>query len=75
MGPYVVDFVCHTARLVVEVDGGQHGRDEVIVRDQLRTEWFEQEGYNVIRFWNNDVMKNMDGVMQIIAQHLAYSTD
>ena len=66
IGPYVVDFACMAARLVVELDGSQHGIDENIARDAGRTGWLEAAGYRVIRFWNNDLINNMDGVLESI---------
>ena len=66
IGPYVADFACMAARLIVEVDGSQHGRDDVRRRDERRTRWLEAEGYRVLRFWNNDLTTNMDGVLQAI---------
>jgi len=66
IGPYVVDFACMAARLIVEVDGSQHGRDDKLKRDEARTRWLEAEGYRVIRFWNNDLTRNMDGVLEAI---------
>lgn len=66
IGRYIADFVCHGARMVVEVDGGQHAtRSET---DQLRTKALEANGYRVLRFWNNDVLNNIDGVLEDI-QH------
>jgi adenine-specific DNA-methyltransferase len=62
LGPYVADFCCLEARLVVEVDGGQH--DEK--RDARRTAWLKQQGFRVVRFWNNDVLTNLDGVLEVI---------
>ncbi|QNN68640.1 endonuclease domain-containing protein [Sphingomonas lutea] len=59
---YIADFVCHRAKLVIEVDGGQH-REDV---DGVRTANIEAEGYRVIRFWNNDVLGNPDGVWTLI---------
>ena len=59
---FIVDFVCHRAKLVIEVDGGQH--DTAV--DAKRTAIIEQEGYCVIRFWNNDVLGNPDGVWTVI---------
>jgi len=64
IGPYVVDFACLSIGLVIEVDGGQHSwrsRD-----DSRRTKWLEAHGYRVLRFWNNDVLGNIDGVLQVI---------
>jgi very-short-patch-repair endonuclease len=66
IGPYVADFACMAARLIVEVDGSQHGRDDVHRRDERRTRWLEAEGYRVLRFWNNDLTTNMDGVLEAI---------
>jgi very-short-patch-repair endonuclease len=58
LGPYVVDFFCAEARLVIEADGGQHADD-----GETRTRWIEAQGYRVIRFWNNDVLGNTEGVL------------
>ncbi|MSP47154.1 MAG: DUF559 domain-containing protein [Xanthobacteraceae bacterium] len=68
IGPFVVDFVCREIRLVIEVDGGQHATDP---RDPPREQWLTDHGYQVIRFWNNDVLGNMDGVLQTILSALA----
>ncbi len=62
--PYVVDFVCDDAKLVIEVDGGQHDWNRA--KDEIRTRFIESLGFRVIRFWNNDVLSNMDGVLQQI---------
>lgn len=62
LGPYVVDFCCWEAKLVVEVDGGQHNEED----DARRTAWLERQGYRVIRFWNNDVLTNLEGVLHTI---------
>jgi len=67
MGPYVVDFFCPKAKLVIEVDGGQHDDN---VKDVSRTRWLEERGYRVLRFWNNDVLANTDGVLQSILEAL-----
>jgi len=64
LGPYVADFVCFAARLIVEVDGGQHA--DQVARDTERTMWLEAQGYRVLRFWNNDVLRNTDGVIEAI---------
>ncbi len=69
IGRYVVDFVCHERRLVVELDGETHlGREEA---DRARTAVLEAAGFQVIRFWNNDVMGNIEGVVEAIAEALA----
>jgi very-short-patch-repair endonuclease len=66
IGPYVVDFACMAAHLVIELDGSHHGVGENIARDEVRTRWLEAAGYRVIRFWNNDLVDNMDGVLESI---------
>ena len=63
IGPYVVDFVSLQARLIIEIDGGQHRQDVDAVRDA----WLRKQGFRVCRFWNNDVHSNIEGVMQVIA--------
>lgn len=68
IGPYIVDFVCLSARLVIEVDGGQHADD--VAWDTARTRWLESQGYRVIRFWNNEVLGNPDGVYEVILREL-----
>ncbi len=60
-GHYIADFVSHGAKLVVEVDGGQHG--EQALADAQRSKFIEGQGYRVLRFWNNEVLKNIDGVL------------
>jgi very-short-patch-repair endonuclease len=66
IGPYFADFACHERRLVIEVDGGQHGEDTHVAADAARTAYLESRGYRVLRFWNNDVMANIDGVLSVI---------
>ncbi len=66
IGPYIADFACMAERLIVEVDGSQHGDDEGLRRDDARTRWLQSEGYRVIRFWNNDVMSRTDAVLETI---------
>jgi very-short-patch-repair endonuclease len=62
--PYIVDFACLTIKLVIEVDGGQHNVNKVA--DDRRTAWLESQGYKVMRFWNNEVLQNLDGVLEAI---------
>jgi very-short-patch-repair endonuclease len=69
LGTYIVDFVCLPARLIIEVDGGQHA--EQVARDEARTVWLESQGFRVIRFWNSDVLGNMEGVLHVIGERLA----
>ena len=61
---------CEKCGLVVEVDGSQHGDDANKARDETRTQWLTSNGYRVLRFWNNDVLQNMDGVLQTILETL-----
>jgi very-short-patch-repair endonuclease len=68
VGPFVCDFMCREAQLVIEVDGGQHDRLEG--RDRQRTASIEAEGFRVIRFWNNEVLENLDGVLLTILNAL-----
>ena len=63
---FIVDFASHRAKLVIEVDGGQHGS----VADADRTRVLEDEGYRILRFWNNEVLGNADGVYAAIAAAL-----
>jgi very-short-patch-repair endonuclease len=68
IGPFIADFVCHEARLIVEIDGGQHDPSSEL---QKRRTWFlESEGYRVLRFWNNEVLDNPGGVQTAIAEDL-----
>ncbi len=64
MGRYIVDFVCLDGRLVIELDGGQH--TEQVPCDQRRISWLRSQGYTVLRFWNNDVMQQLEGVLEQI---------
>ena len=68
IGPYIVDFVHFTARLVIEADGGQHNESE---RDLRRDAWLESEGYRVLRFWNDDILKNTEVVLEVIFKAVA----
>jgi very-short-patch-repair endonuclease len=68
IGPFTVDFVCREQRLVIEVDGGQHATDP---RDAVRDQWLIDHRYRVLRFWNNDVLSNIDGVLETIATALS----
>jgi very-short-patch-repair endonuclease len=70
IGPYFADFACHERRLVIEVDGGQHGEAEQMATDAARTEFLAARGYRVLRFWNNDVFENIDGVLETICAAL-----
>lgn len=64
LGRYIVDFANHNLGIVIEIDGGQHA--ERIERDAIRSKFLRSEGYRVIRFWNNEVLTNIDGVLEVI---------
>ena len=66
IGRYIVDFVCHEKRLIIEVDGGQHAIDKD--RDAKRDKWLNEQGYKVLRFWNNEVLTNIEGVLELIRE-------
>ena len=66
LGPYIVDFACFDPRLIVEIDGGQHAL--AAKRDAARTAWLVARGYRVLRFWNNEVLANPDGVRRTILE-------
>ena len=72
MGPFIVDFVSREARLIIELDGGQHAVHQR--EDELRTRFLEHEGYRLLRFWNTDVLGNLEGVLQRIAENLRAAT-
>ena len=61
---YIVDFVCREKKIIIEIDGGQHNTPDNILADEQRTKYLEAKGYKVIRFWNNEIIKNIDGVYQ-----------
>jgi very-short-patch-repair endonuclease len=66
IGPYIVDFFCPSAKLIVELDGSQHGRDKVAAYDEDRSRFLISKGYRVIRFWNTEVTKDRDSVAEAI---------
>lgn len=68
IGPFIVDFCCLERGLIVELDGGQHAKRNAA--DQQRTRFLEGVGYQVLRFWDNDVLSNLDGVLEKISQAL-----
>ena len=71
IGPYIVDFYCPEQSLVIEVDGDSHANADQIVRDQLRDKYFQSLGLRVIRYFNNDIVKNLAGVLEDLAEKLA----
>jgi very-short-patch-repair endonuclease len=70
IGPYVVDFVCHAEKLVIEVDGDSHYTDAGLSRDAVRTAFLATSGYRVLRFTNLDVLQNREGVFDVVAAAL-----
>ncbi|HVA68641.1 MAG TPA: endonuclease domain-containing protein [Candidatus Binataceae bacterium] len=71
IGPYVADFVCLEARLVVEVDGGDHDTKERRRADAARSYYLERHGYRVLRFWNNEIMSNIEGALERISEGIS----
>ena len=69
IGPFIVDFACVEQKIIVEVDGGQHS-DARVTYDRDRTEWLRTKGYTVLRFWNNDIMRDVESVLEAIRQTL-----
>lgn len=69
IGDYVADYVCFEKRIIVEVDGSQHCKE----KDSERNLWFEGQGFKVLRFWNNEVLKNPQGVWEVIRKALINS--
>jgi very-short-patch-repair endonuclease len=67
IGPYIADFLCFESRLILEVDGGQHAES---VRDVERDNWLAHNEFQVLRFWNSDVLQNLQGVLTSLAEQL-----
>jgi very-short-patch-repair endonuclease len=67
-GPYIVDFIAVEKKLVVELDGGQHVTNKAL--DEDRDQYIETEGYRILRFWNNEVLENTEGVLERIRQEI-----
>lgn len=67
IGPYIVDFACSSHRLLIEVDGSQHGDAEHARRDEERSAYLGASGWTILRFWNDDVIRDIDNVCQHIA--------
>ena len=64
VGRYIADFICFEKKIVIEVDGGQHALDKE--NDIERDEWFEKQGFQVLRFWSNEVLRNIEGVLEVV---------
>lgn len=68
IGEFVVDFVCLERMLVLEIDGGQHA--EAVQYDESRSASIKRDGFRVLRFWNNEILENLEGVLEVISQAL-----
>ncbi len=68
VGPYIVDFLSYEAKLVIELDGGQHAN--AVEYDEKRNRFIEAAGFEVMRFWNNDALENLEGVLQMITKKI-----
>jgi len=74
LGDYIVDFISFDKKIIVEIDGGQHNEELIAGQDEIRTAWLIGQGFRVIRFWNNDVIDNLDGVLFQIQTNLDIDT-
>jgi very-short-patch-repair endonuclease len=70
IGNYIVDFVAYDKKIIVELDGSQHDEISVKRKDDIRTNWLGDKGFKVLRFWDNDVLVNIDGVLAIISESI-----
>jgi very-short-patch-repair endonuclease len=68
IGNYIVDFVCFERKVIIELDGGQHAQEDQMRKDQERDNWFKRQGYEVLRFWDNEVLKNTRGALEVILE-------
>ena len=75
IGSYIADFACLSARLIIEIDGGQHSEESNQILDSQRTGWLETEGYRVLRFWNSYVLTQIDSVTETIFNALEPAPD
>ena len=66
IGPYIADFACRAAKLIVEVDGATHSAEEEIAHDMARTAYLREHGWRVMRVWSDDVVRNLDDVLDEI---------
>jgi very-short-patch-repair endonuclease len=70
LGRYIVDFICLERKLIIELDGFQHKEEEQEIYDKARTSYLEDSGFKVIRFWNNEINNNMEGVFLKIEEFI-----
>jgi very-short-patch-repair endonuclease len=64
---YILDFICVEKKIIIELDGGQHNFETHKIKDEIRDNYFIDRGYKILRFWNNEVNENLDGVLTVIA--------
>lgn len=69
VGKYIVDFVCFEKKIIIELDGSQHMQPSEKQKDIERDTWFEAQGYAVLRFWDNEVLMNTKGVLEVIRRY------
>ncbi|SER14301.1 Very-short-patch-repair endonuclease [Solimonas aquatica] len=69
IGPYIVDFVCVERQLIIELDGGQHAEQRA--RDAQRSAWLQARGFRVLRFWNDQALKETNAVLEFVLRHLS----
>ncbi len=70
IGEYIVDFLCFEKKLIVELDGSQHNKDDSIKRDMTRDNLLTKNGFRILRFWNTDITTNLNGVLMKIKEEL-----
>ena len=73
IGDYIVDFVCYEKKLIIELDGGHHNQEETKMNDEIRQNWLSSQGFTVIRFWNSEVMRNIEGVLRVLKENITPS--
>ena len=71
---YIADFACHYPKLVVELDGSQHGTTKALAHDEQRSLALAADGYRILRFWNNEVFESLEGVVDRIRHHVRLPT-
>jgi very-short-patch-repair endonuclease len=72
IGPYIADFACMTARVIVEVDGATHGTDAQREHDRVRSTYMKRQGWRIVRVWNDDVYKRLNDVLDLIEDEIAH---
>jgi len=67
IGDYIADFICYEKKIVIELDGGQHARKRNELEDKKRDEWMKSQGFKILRIWNHEVLQNLEGLLEHIA--------